>query len=70
MCATALALWIVLAGLAAFYLAPLIFIGPPGYPANGYRGALLAVAVSSIVGVRHTPTGGGHPQPRLRGPLP
>jgi diguanylate cyclase (GGDEF)-like protein len=46
-----LALWIVLAGVAAFYLAPLIFIGPPGYPASGYRGALLAVAVSSIVGL-------------------
>jgi len=45
------ALWIVLAGVTAFYLAPLVFIGPPGYPASGYRGALLAVAVSSIVGL-------------------
>jgi diguanylate cyclase (GGDEF)-like protein len=46
-----LSLWIVLAGVAAFYLAPLVFIGPPHYPASGYRGALLAVAVSSIVGL-------------------
>ncbi|HEX3615233.1 MAG TPA: sensor domain-containing diguanylate cyclase [Solirubrobacteraceae bacterium] len=44
-------LWIVLAGVAAFYLAPLIFIGPPNYPNNGYRGALLGIAVSSIVGL-------------------
>ena len=46
-----LGLWIVLGGVAAFYLAPLVFIGPPDYPASGYRGALLAVAVSSIVGL-------------------
>jgi diguanylate cyclase (GGDEF)-like protein len=44
-------LWIVLAGVTIFYLAPLIFIGPPRYPGNGYRGALLAVLVSSIVGL-------------------
>jgi diguanylate cyclase (GGDEF)-like protein len=46
-----LGLWIVLAGVAAFYLAPLIFIGPPRYPDNGYRGALLGISVSSIVGL-------------------
>ncbi|MDE3131896.1 MAG: GGDEF domain-containing protein [Acidobacteriota bacterium] len=44
-------LWIVLAGVAAFYLAPLIFIGPPRYPNSGYRSALLGVLVSSIVGL-------------------
>jgi diguanylate cyclase (GGDEF)-like protein len=44
-------LWIVFAGVAVFYLAPLIFIGPPRYPNNGYRSALLAVAVSAIVGL-------------------
>jgi diguanylate cyclase (GGDEF)-like protein len=44
-------LWIVLAGVAIFYLAPLIFIGPPGYPTNGYRSALLGISVSSIVGL-------------------
>ncbi|HWE59748.1 MAG TPA: diguanylate cyclase [Solirubrobacteraceae bacterium] len=46
-----LGLWIVLAGVTALYLAPLIFIGPPRYPNNGYRGALLGVLVSSIVGL-------------------
>jgi diguanylate cyclase (GGDEF)-like protein len=45
-----LGLALVLSGVTAFYLGPLIFIGPPAYPATGYRGALLAVAVSSIVG--------------------
>ena len=44
-------LWIVLAGIAAFYLAPLVFVGPPRYPNSGYRGALLGVLVSSIVGL-------------------
>jgi diguanylate cyclase (GGDEF)-like protein len=44
-------LWIVLVGVALFYLAPLIFIGPPRYPNNGYRGALLGILVSSIVGL-------------------
>jgi diguanylate cyclase (GGDEF)-like protein len=46
-----LGLWIVLAGIAGFYLAPLIFVGPPNYPDNGYRGALLGILVSSIVGI-------------------
>ena len=46
-----LGLWIVLGGVAAFYLAPLVFIGSPDYPPSGYRGALLAIAVSSIVGL-------------------
>jgi Diguanylate cyclase, GGDEF domain len=46
-----LGLWIVLAGVAGFYLAPLVFIGPPHYPNSGYRGALLGISVSSIVGL-------------------
>ena len=46
-----LGLWIVLGGVAAFYLAPLVLIGSPQYPPSGYRGALLAIAVSSIVGL-------------------
>ncbi|HET9094049.1 MAG TPA: sensor domain-containing diguanylate cyclase [Solirubrobacteraceae bacterium] len=46
-----LGLWIVLAGIAVFYLAPLVFIGPPRYPTTGYRGALLGILVSSIVGL-------------------
>jgi diguanylate cyclase (GGDEF)-like protein len=45
------ALWIVLGGVAAFYLAPLVFIGPPHYPNSGYRRALLGISVSSIVGL-------------------
>lgn len=46
-----LGLWIVLVGVAIFYLAPLVFIGPPRYPDDGYRGALLGISVSSIVGL-------------------
>jgi diguanylate cyclase (GGDEF)-like protein len=46
-----LGLWIVLAGVAAFYLAPLVFIGPPRYPNSGYRGALLGVLVSWVLGL-------------------
>jgi diguanylate cyclase (GGDEF)-like protein len=46
-----LGLWIVLAGIAVFYLAPLVFIGPPHYPNSGYRSALLGISVSSIVGL-------------------
>jgi diguanylate cyclase (GGDEF)-like protein len=45
------ALWIVLAAVLAFYLTPLVLVGPPEYPTSGYRSALLAVAVSSIVGL-------------------
>ncbi len=45
------ALWIVLAGVLGFYLTPLVIVGPPEYPNSGYRSALLAVAVSSIVGL-------------------
>jgi diguanylate cyclase (GGDEF)-like protein len=45
------ALWIVLAAVLGFYLAPLVIVGPPEYPNSGYRSALLAVAVSSIVGL-------------------
>ncbi|MGH2915153.1 MAG: diguanylate cyclase domain-containing protein [Solirubrobacteraceae bacterium] len=44
-------LCVVLAGQAAFYLLPIVLIGPPPYPHSQYRAALLAVAVSSIVGL-------------------
>jgi diguanylate cyclase (GGDEF)-like protein len=44
-------LYAVLLGLAAFYLIPIIFIGPPRYPHSQYRTALLSVSVSSIVGL-------------------
>lgn len=42
---------IVLAGLAVFYLLPLIVVGAPEYPNSGYRGAGLGVLVSAIVGL-------------------
>jgi diguanylate cyclase (GGDEF)-like protein len=43
-------LYVVLAGLAAFFLVPLILVGPPDYPHTQYRGALLSLAVGAIVG--------------------
>jgi diguanylate cyclase (GGDEF)-like protein len=45
------ALLIVLAATLAFYLAPLVIIGPPEYPDSGYRSALFSFLVSSIVGL-------------------
>jgi diguanylate cyclase (GGDEF)-like protein len=44
-------LLIVLAGLAAMYLVPLLFIGAPKYPSSGYRGTLLTLAVSAVFGL-------------------
>jgi diguanylate cyclase (GGDEF)-like protein len=44
-------LTIVLVALAAFYLIPILAVGPPHYPHSGYRGALIAVVVSSIIGL-------------------
>jgi diguanylate cyclase (GGDEF)-like protein len=41
----------ILAGVALFYLGPLLLIGPPAYPHSQYRAALLSVAVSSIIGL-------------------
>jgi diguanylate cyclase (GGDEF)-like protein len=45
------ALAIVLVGVVIFYLAPIVFIGPPDYIHSGYRSALLATAVSTIIGL-------------------
>ena len=42
---------IVLAGVAVFYLAPILIVGPPSYPHAQYRAAALSVAVSAIIGV-------------------
>jgi diguanylate cyclase (GGDEF)-like protein len=42
---------VILAGVALFYLAPMLLIGPPAYPHTQYRSALLTVAVSSIIGL-------------------
>ncbi|MHB8241517.1 MAG: sensor domain-containing diguanylate cyclase [Solirubrobacteraceae bacterium] len=44
-------LYVVLAGMTIFYLAPIILVGPPAYPHSQYRAALLTVAVSSIIGL-------------------
>jgi diguanylate cyclase (GGDEF)-like protein len=41
----------VLAGVAVFYLAPIILVGAPSYPDSQYRAALLSVFVSSIIGL-------------------
>lgn len=44
-------LYVVLAGMAAFYIAPIMFIGAPAYSEVQYRAALLTVAVGGIVGL-------------------
>jgi diguanylate cyclase (GGDEF)-like protein len=44
-------LYIVLAGMAVFYLAPIVLVGPPAYPHTQYRAALLSVAVGAIIGL-------------------
>ncbi len=44
-------LYAVLVGLAIFYIAPILLVGPPTYPHTQYRAALLSVAVSSIIGL-------------------
>jgi diguanylate cyclase (GGDEF)-like protein len=42
---------VILGGVALFYLAPMLLIGPPAYPHAQYRAAVLSVAVSSIIGL-------------------
>jgi diguanylate cyclase (GGDEF)-like protein len=44
-------LYVVIAGMAAVYLAPIVLIGAPGYPEAQYRAAMLTVAVSAIIGL-------------------
>lgn len=44
-------LYVVLASLAAFYLAPIVLVGPPDYPHTQYRAAALTLAVSAIIGL-------------------
>ncbi|MGH2858237.1 MAG: diguanylate cyclase domain-containing protein [Solirubrobacteraceae bacterium] len=44
-------LYIVLAGLLAFFVVPIIIIGPPPYPSSQYRAALVSVSVSAIIGL-------------------
>ena len=42
---------VVLAGVAAFFLAPIMIVGGTAYPTSGYRGAIMFVAIGSIVGL-------------------
>jgi diguanylate cyclase (GGDEF)-like protein len=44
-------LCIIIAGVAAFYLIPIVLIGPPQYPHAQYRAALLTVSVAAIIGI-------------------
>jgi len=44
-------LFLVLGGLALFFVLPIVTIGPPAYPHTQYRAALLAVAVDGIIGL-------------------
>jgi diguanylate cyclase (GGDEF)-like protein len=44
-------LGLVLAGVALFYLLPILIVGPPAYPHSQYRAALLTMTVSSIIGL-------------------
>jgi diguanylate cyclase (GGDEF)-like protein len=41
---------IVLAGVAVFYLTPIVLIGGAAYPSSGYRTAILFVVISGIIG--------------------
>ncbi len=41
---------LVLAGVAVFYVAPIMIFGAPAYPGSQYRAGLLAVMVSAIIG--------------------
>jgi diguanylate cyclase (GGDEF)-like protein len=41
---------LVVVGVALFFFAPLILVGPPEYPSSQYRGGVLFLAVSAIVG--------------------
>jgi diguanylate cyclase (GGDEF)-like protein len=44
-------LCVVLAGMTALYLVPIMVVGPPAYPHSQYRAALLTVALSAIIGL-------------------
>lgn len=43
-------LCVVTAAMAVFFLAPLLFLGGPAYPATQYRAAVLFLAVGAIIG--------------------
>jgi diguanylate cyclase (GGDEF)-like protein len=42
---------IVIAGVAVFFFAPVLLIGPPDYPHTQYRAGLLFLVVSAIIGL-------------------
>jgi diguanylate cyclase (GGDEF)-like protein len=44
-------LFLVLAGVATFYLAPILIVGAPAYPQTQYRAAGLSVMIAAIIGV-------------------
>jgi diguanylate cyclase (GGDEF)-like protein len=44
-------LFVVVSGVALFYLAPILIVGAPEYPDSQYRAALLSVAISAIIGI-------------------
>lgn len=44
-------LYVVLAGVASFYLVPILVVGPPDYPHSQYRAALLTIIVGAIIGL-------------------
>ena len=41
---------VVVVGVAAFFLAPIVLVGGAGYPASGARTAIILVAISAIIG--------------------
>jgi diguanylate cyclase (GGDEF)-like protein len=43
-------LGLILAGVAVFYVVPILLVGPPSYPQTQYRSALLSVTVYTIIG--------------------
>jgi diguanylate cyclase (GGDEF)-like protein len=44
-------LWAVLAAVAGLYLAPILILGPPGYPHSQYRAGVLTIAISWLIGL-------------------
>ena len=44
-------LLVILGGMAAYYLVPILAIGAPSYPASQYRSAVLVIAISSVIGL-------------------
>ncbi len=47
---TVVQLCVVTVAMAVFFLAPLVLIGGPAYPATQYRAAVLFLAVGTIIG--------------------